>query len=432
MKAALLTIGSEITAGHIVNSNAAYLSKKLALIDVETVFQLAIPDDLALIVSELKRLLAEVEVLIITGGLGPTADDLTRDAVAQACEVEYAIDKDKLEKFNRRYQETGVKMPVNNDVQFSYPKNDGIAIPNEVGVALGFMITKFENKLIAVLPGVPRELKPMFENFVIPEIAKRFEIKEKIYERTLKCFGAYESIIDEKIRHICDPKRDPQGGIQASDAIITIRFKTKDASEQAALERLAQASAEVKKILGPIVFAESDDELYEVVVRLLADGGRRVGVAESCTAGLVTHYLGKVPGVSTYLKESIIAYSNESKMARLAVPEQLFIEHGAVSPEVARAMTEGLLKTCPNVDVAVSTTGIAGPGGATLTKPVGLVYIAVAEKNLAGKIEKSVVRKFNLRGDRAMIQNRAALCALNLLRLFLLDRLDVPDLGTAP
>ena len=432
MKAAMLAIGSEITGGYIINSNAAYVSSKLKRINIETIAQIAIPDDNQNIVAELNRLMPKVDILIVSGGLGPTTDDLTRDAIAEAFDIEYAIDEELLKKLVERYEKLNMKMPVNNEVQFSYPKENGIIIPNDVGVALGFMITKFEGKLIAVLPGVPRELYPMFDGPVLSEISKRFEIKEKIFQRILKCFGAYESIIDDKIKHLCAPDKDPQGGIQSKDAIIILRFKTEDADEDRAKMKLSETVKEIRKILGPIVFGEGNDELNNVVVQLLADSGLKVGVAESCTAGLVTNYLGRIPGVSSYLKESVIAYSNEAKIERLGVSEELFSTHGSVSSEVAVEMARGLLKTSNNVDVAVSVTGVAGPGGATEAKPVGLVYIAIALKNKKGEVEREVVRKYQLRGEREIIQNRAALCALNLLRLFLIDRLDVPDLGSTP
>ena len=427
MKVAILSIGTEITKGYIVNSNAAYLSARLNKLSVETVYQVAIPDDLDSIIDECQELIEISDILIITGGLGPTTDDLTREAVAKAFDIEFTVSVPHLQDFINRLEKSQITLPVNNEVQFQYPKTDGIAIDNNVGVALGFLITKFTGKLIVVLPGVPREMKPMFEASVEPEIRKRFDIKERIFTCTLKCFGAYESIIDEKIKHLCAPEKDPQGGIQTKDSVVIVRCWTEDSDEYKAKSRLDAVVAEAKMILGPLVFGFENDELNTVVAQLLAESGLRIGCAESCTAGLLTHYLSQVPGISSYLKQSVIAYSNEAKSERLGVPEMLFEQHGAVSPEVAYEMAKGLINTSSNIDLAIAITGIAGPGGATPDKPIGLVYIAIASRL---NPELIIIRKYNLRGERSMIQQRAALCSLNLLRLFLIDQLDAPQLGT--
>ncbi len=429
MKAAHLAIGTEITKGYILNSNASYISTRLNKLNIETNYQVAIPDDIDSIIHECHELLEASDILIITGGLGPTTDDLTRDAIAKAFDIEFTISQSHLRNFIDRLEKNQIALPVNNEVQFQYPKNDGIAIDNNVGVALGFMITKYSGKLIVVLPGVPREMMQMFEATVEPEISKRFDIKERIHTRTLKCFGAYESVIDEKIKHICTPEKDPKGGIQTKDSVVIVRFWTSDTDENKAKSRLNKVVDETKKILGTLVFGFENDELNTVVAQLLAESGLRIGCAESCTAGLITHYISQVPGISTYLKQSVIAYSNEAKEERLGVPKKYFELYGAVSPEVAYAMAQGLINTSTNIDLAISITGIAGPGGATPEKPVGLVYIAIASKQVP---ELKIIRKYNLRGERSMIQQRAALCALNLLRLYLIDRLDAKELGTIP
>ncbi|MCD4657756.1 MAG: nicotinamide-nucleotide amidohydrolase family protein, partial [Planctomycetes bacterium] len=379
------------------------------------------------IVHECRKFLGIADILIITGGLGPTTDDLTREAIAKAFDIEFTISQTHLQDFTKRLETNQIAQPVNNEVQFQYPKSKGIAIENHVGVALGFMITKFAGKLIVVLPGVPREMMPMFKASVEPEILRRFDIKERIYTCVLKCFGAYESVIDEKIKHLCAPEKDPKGGIQTHDSVVTVRFWTNDTDENRAKIRLNAVVDESKKILGPLVFGFGNDELNTVVAELLAESGLRIGCAESCTAGLLTHYLSQIPGISSYLKQSVISYSNEAKHERLGVSEVLFEQHGAVSAEAAFAMAQGLINTSTNIDLAISITGIAGPGGATEEKPVGLVYIAIASRHTR---ELRIVRKYNRRGERNMIQQHAALCALNLLRLFLIDRLDAPELGT--
>ncbi len=427
MNAALLAIGTEITKGYIVNSNASFLSSRLDKLNIETSYQVAIPDDIDSIILECRKLLEVADILIITGGLGPTTDDLTRDAIAKAFDIEFTVSQTHLQDFISRLEKSQIAMPVNNEVQFQYPINYGIAVENHVGVALGFMITKFAGKLIVVLPGVPREMIPMFKASVEPEILRRFDIKERIFTCVLKCFGAYESVIDEKIKHLCAPEKDPKGGIQTKDSVVIVRFWTNDVDENQAKARLNKVVDETKRILGPLVFGFENDELNSVVAELLAESGLRIGCAESCTAGLLTHYLSQIPGISSYLKQSVISYSNEAKHERLGVSEVLFEQHGAVSAEAAFAMAQGLINTSTNIDLAISITGIAGPGGATEEKPVGLVYIAIASRHTP---ELRIVRKYNLRGERNMIQQHAALCALNLLRLFLIDRLDAPELGT--
>ncbi|MCD4656457.1 MAG: hypothetical protein K8S87_02820, partial [Planctomycetes bacterium] len=285
MNAALLAIGTEITKGYIVNSNASFLSSRLDKLNIETSYQVAIPDDIDSIILECRKLLEVADILIITGGLGPTTDDLTRDAIAKAFDIEFTVSQTHLQDFISRLEKSQIAMPVNNEVQFQYPINYGIAVENHVGVALGFMITKFAGKLIVVLPGVPREMIPMFKASVEPEILRRFDIKERIFTCVLKCFGAYESVIDEKIKHLCAPEKDPKGGIQTKDSVVIVRFWTNDVDENQAKARLNKVVDETKRILGPLVFGFENDELNSVVAELLAESGLRIGCAESCTAG---------------------------------------------------------------------------------------------------------------------------------------------------
>jgi len=297
-------------------------------------------------------------------------------------------------------------MKASNALQADFPSGSEV-IPNPRGTAPGFRL-KIRDCRIVVLPGVPSEMKAMWEASVRP--AFEASATGVLVTRTLNCFGAGESDITEAIKDLMAPGRNPSVGDTAEDAVIKVRIRARAATFEEALGLIDDDKKLIRSRLGDLVFGEDDDTLESVVANLLISRGLTLAAAESCTGGLVAKRLTDVSGVSAAFIQGIVAYSNESKVRLLGVAPAMIEEHGAVSELVARAMAEGA-RTLARSDYAVSTTGIAGPTGGTPEKPVGLVYVAVTSPH------GTTVRELRLRGDRAQVRDRATKSLLNMLRL---------------
>jgi len=411
-RASIVTIGNEILSGITVNTNAAYLADKLLSVGLSTVSSYTVTDEIDSIVRAIKAALEQADVIITTGGLGPTSDDITRQAVAKFLGVELELKKELLDKIEEFFSERGRQIRENNKRQAYLPAGTSV-IENEIGTAPGIRAEKNE-KIIFCLPGVPAEMKGMFESCVFGELKRLVEESEQPVTvlRKVNCFGAGESAIAGMLEPFCARDRNPLINFTADCGVITVHI---EASGKDYNEATKIAEAEQEKLverLGELVFGTDEKSLAEIVGRRLSKLGKTIAVAESCTGGLLAAMLTEIPGASNYFKYGWITYSNDAKISELGIGADLIKMYGAVSSEAAEAMAKGA-RTRAKTDVSIAITGIAGPSGGTEQKPVGLVYISVDSSFY------SKTRMFKFGSDRASIRFRSANTALNIVRLAL-------------
>ena len=408
MIAEIMSIGQELVLGEITDTNASYISTRLATLGIDVRYHTCVGDfakDLAEVLGIATR---RADVIVITGGLGPTADDVTRQVVAELCNAPLTLDEGSLRRIEALFRARNYVMSPNNRIQAMIPEGAEV-IPNNNGTASGFCI-KHGRAVMMTLPGVPSEMKRMFEEWVYPRVQTMTGNTGIIATKLLNCFGMGESLVGQKIHDLMDTSRNPYVGTMVHAGVVSVRIIAKAATSEAAQPLIAQAEREIRERLGNVIFGVNDEGLEHAVAAQLARVNMTLAVAESCTGGLVAHKLTNVPGISKYFLEGIVAYSNETKVEVLSVPKELIEKHGAVSAQVAEAMAKGV-QVRSDANFAIGVTGIAGPTGATPTKPVGLVYIAVA---IPGDVQ---VQEFRFGGSREDIKERAAKAALNMLRL---------------
>jgi nicotinamide-nucleotide amidase len=411
MKSEIVSVGTELTTGQNLDTNAQWLSRRLAEVGIPVGWHTTVADDLEDNVAAFRLAAGRAGLVLITGGLGPTLDDLTREALAQAAGVGLVFHEESFEHIRQLFARRHRTMPERNRVQAMFP-GGAEALPNPLGTAPGIWM-KVGTCFVAAMPGVPSEMRAMYEAEVQPRLLRLGLGGSVLVQRKINCFGAGESAVEEKLADVTQRGRVPEVGITASDATISLRIFARAATPAEAEAQIAPVEATIRERLGDLVYGVGDEELQDVVVRMLIERKLTVAAAESLTAGLVTHRLAQVSGASATLLGGVVAYDNRIKTELLGVPEDMLRAHGAVSAEVAEAMAAGC-RARFGCDLALSTTGIAGPTGATPTKPVGLVYVGLAWEG--GVTSQS----YNWAGTRHEVQSRTAKQALNLLRRHLL------------
>lgn len=406
MTCAVLSIGTELTRGELTNSNASFLGEELTSLGFEVIEHDTVDDDRGRIVEALERLAGKARVLVCTGGLGPTTDDVTTEAVAGALGVRLARDEVSLELIKRRLEKYGRVMSATNAKQADFPEGADI-LPNPVGTAPGFGVRVGEC-MAYFLPGVPREMKKMFEEQVVPRV--RALASNNLFQIRMRTFGLPESITGEKLAGVEEAFPGVTIGYRAHFPEIEVKVLARAASHSAARDVCEKATAEVRARLGSHVFGDAEDTFAGVVGRALRTRSWTLAIAESCTGGLVGHMLTREPGASDFLVLDAVTYANSSKSNVLGVEEETIRWHGAVSSEVAAAMALGA-KRVSGADVALALTGVAGPAGGSEQKPVGTVFIAVARPDGTTDVRHRVFP-----GERAQIQTLASYAGLQMVR----------------
>jgi nicotinamide-nucleotide amidase len=398
--------------GDLVDTNSAWISQRLAGLGVGIYRHTTVGDNPERLVAALRQAASASDLVVTTGGLGPTSDDLTNACISTLTGREMVEYPEAREHVDRMFQKFGRKPTANNYKQALFPEGTEL-IPNPVGTAMGALV-EWEGTLFATLPGVPPEMKSMFEATLEPLIRARTE--GSIVSKTLHFAGIGESALAEKVQEFLDAT-DPTVAPLAGQGRVRLRITTRAATEKEAQEKIAPVEKEMIARLSEYYFGEDDETLESAVGRLLQERGAKLALAESCTGGLLAKRLTDMPGSSAYFQEGLITYSNESKERLLGVPHDLIMEHGAVSEPVAREMAEGARRVS-GADYGLSITGIAGPDGGTEEKPVGLVFVGISDSNntFAEKLDLTAWAR-----SRDSIRERSANRAFDLLRLHLED-----------
>jgi nicotinamide-nucleotide amidase len=414
VKIEIITIGDELLLGFTIDTNAAYLARELATHGVEVVRRATVGDDAEAIGSAVRDALERTGAVITTGGLGPTADDLTKPAIAALFGRRLEMREEIVAMIEERFRLYGFKgpMPLSNRQQALVPEGARV-LENRHGSAPGIWIEDERRRWVAMLPGVPREMRGMTLDVIIPEIQARMgNVREVVCSRTLRCFGISESHLADLLGDRARAVRGLPVAYLPSIAGIDVRLTTRGMSNADAAALLDAAMAELRPIIGEHIYGEDDTDLAQVVLEKCRERRLRIAVAESCTGGMLGARLTAIPGSSDVFAGGVIAYDDAVKVNLLGVDPATIRAHGAVSEQTARAMATGIRRTV-GTQIAIAITGIAGPGGGTPEKPVGLVWIA-ADVNGPVRASHRVYP-----GNREEIRQRASQGALDLVRRML-------------
>jgi len=402
----LICVGTELLLGNIVNTNAAYLSEKCAEAGLSCFYQTVVGDNEKRLTETVKTAMSRADIIILSGGLGPTQDDLTKEVVAELLKLRLIMDDDSKDRIQEIFEKRNLEITVNNWKQALVPEGC-IVLANENGTAPG-IIVKEDNKSIILLPGPPNELVPMFEEKVVPYL-KTLETSV-IYSRTVKICGLGESKAETMVKDLIDAQDNPSIAPYAKTGEVHFRVTAKADSEKEAHKIVSPVVNELRARFGDSVYTTDPEITLEMsVISLLKEHDMSLAIAESCTGGLLSARLVNVEGASRVFKTGIITYSNKSKRKLLGVKKSILDEFGAVSEQTAEKMAKGILKQT-QADVSIAVTGIAGPSGGSPEKPVGLVFIACCVKGT------TTVKKYNFSGNRAKIRESAVAAAITLLR----------------
>lgn len=409
MKAEIIAVGTELLIGQISNTNAMHISRMLHSIGVGVYHHSVVGDNKDRLKETFKIAFDRSDIIILTGGLGPTDDDMTKECIAEYLGEQLIFHQESYKYIEDFFNKMNKPLCKNNMKQAYMPKTSKV-LRNLNGTAPGVLIEK-NNKLIFLLPGPPREMIPMMENHVIPNLLEK--TKQTILSVFIKVFGLGESYIEDKIFHLIKNQINPTLATYASLGETSIRVTASSKTNENLEEIIKPIKDELINILGDNIYSFENSTLEEVVCKGLLEKNLKISTAESCTGGMLSGRIANVSGVSQILKESIVTYSNEAKIKYLGVKDQTLRKYGAVSSETAIEMANGLKRNTSS-DICISITGIAGPGGGTDEKPVGLVYIG-----LSGKDNHMEFKKLMLHGNRESIRIMSCLHALDMIRRYM-------------
>ena len=424
MNAEVIAIGTELLLGYTVNDDAAHVSRALAGLGIHCYRHLTVGDNPARLAEAIRASLERADLVVTCGGLGPTVDDITLETIAAVTGCRLIHRPAILRKIQARFRRLGIRMPPSNRRQALLPEG-AVELPNAIGTAPGFLlklkhvdnsiVSRFKSqapKILAALPGPPSELVPMLEKRLVPRL-RRLTGGAAIRSRTLKTTGLTESEVDAKVQDLLRMTGAATVGIYAHPGQVDLRITARAVSVTAAGRLLSRLEKKIRRRLGKLIYGADSETLEQTVCAFLKKLRRTLAVAESCTGGLVQHRLTETAGASDVFLGGVVAYSNSVKRSTLGVSETCLKKHGAVSPQTARAMAEGVRRLTGS-DSGLAVTGIAGPTGGSRKKPVGLVYIALSADR------KTQTRRFLFSGTRSQIKLKASQAALDLLRLHLL------------
>ncbi|AST59052.1 competence/damage-inducible protein A [Thermoanaerobacterium thermosaccharolyticum] len=404
MKCEIISVGTELLLGQIANTDAKFISEMLTSLGIDVYFQTNVGDNKSRLLECLKIASNRSDIIILTGGLGPTMDDLTKETVAEFFGLKLVVDIDTKIKIESYFKKSMREMTQNNYKQALFPEGSKI-LPNDNGTAPGCIFEK-NGKKVVILPGPPSELIPMFNNYVYPFLKSLSN--DIIVSRVIKIFGIGESKVETMVSDMLLSK-NPTVAPLIGNGFVTLRITAKSDDVQKAKKMIDDIEVSLRKIFGEYIFGVDDDTMESIVLNLLKDKGSTLSTAESCTGGLLSEKITSVPGASEVFKFGAITYSNESKENILGVSGEIIRRHGAVSEETAREMAMNV-KNISKTDYGLSITGIAGPSGGTIAKPVGLVYIGLAYK------DEIYVKKLISNGNRDKVRLNSAMHALDMLR----------------
>jgi nicotinamide-nucleotide amidase len=406
MIAEIISVGTEIILGSTLNTNTYYLSKKLWEIGVDVLYHTSVKDNPKSLEQVIKIGLERSDILILTGGLGPTSDDITKEVVSKTLGLDLELNKIMEDNIKKYFSEKDQNMPSNNTKQAYLPKGAKF-LTNEIGTAPGIYI-EWNGRKIILLPGPPKEMALMFNKYVIPLIQQDFIIKIK----TINTIGIGESSLETLLLDIIKEQNNPSLATYAKEGRVDIKIIAKGCDETEVNSMLEDMISKIEDRIAQYIYSYEDESIEEIVFKKLKSKNMKIAFCESCTGGLISTKLTRIPGASKVFDRGIITYSNISKVEEVDVNKNTLDKYGAVSEQVAIEMAKGLLRKT-GVDIALSTTGIAGPSGGSKLKPVGLVFIGIATK------DSSYAIKSIFSGERKSIQNRAALRAFDELRKIL-------------
>ena len=406
MKTAILTVGTEILFGQIVNTNTVYLTRELNNLGFDVLYHYTVGDNPDRVAEMMELALKDVDVIITTGGLGPTQDDLTKEVACRVFKDELVMNEEALEAMKAYFTRTGRVMPENNVKQALMPSRS-VVFQNDAGTAPGFAL-EHEGKYILCMPGVPREMYRMWEISARPFLERMSD--SVLSYRMLRCFGVGESHLETMLLPLIDGQTDPTIATYAKEGECTVRVASKRPTKAEADAAVDEMVVKVDEIIGEYCFSHDNEDLVQVVADKLLSKGLTIASAESCTGGMFAAALTDIPGISASFMAGLVTYSNEAKMRELGVSADTLEKYGAVSEETAREMVEGLYERT-GCDVCISVTGIAGPGGGTPEKPVGLVYIGFKYGDKC-----FVTKKLASGASRKWTRNHTLLSMLDIVR----------------
>ena len=408
MRSELISVGTELLLGNIINTNTAFLSEELAKLGIDVYFHVTVGDNRERLTSTLRTAMERSDLVITTGGLGPTSDDITKETIAEVAGRKLVLHRDEFRKLEAFFNKSGRKMTPNN-IKQAYLPEGSLVVPNDNGTAPG-AIVELNGTTIIMLPGPPVEMKPMFLEKIVPYLRERS--KQALVSVTLRFFGIGESALEHALYDLIKGQTEPTIATYAGDGEVKVRLTARSDAGGEVPPSITDMMEKIKERLGRYIYSYNDRPLHEVTAELLLKSGKTLAVAESCTGGKLSAFITSVPGISKAYMGAVISYSNQMKQKFLGVTDQTLKKFGAVSEETALQMAEGVRRAC-DADIGLAVTGIAGPDGGTDQKPVGLVYIALSS---GGHTE---VRELMFSGNREKVRTYAAKNALNLLRMYL-------------
>lgn len=405
MKTAILSVGTEILFGQIVNTNTVYLSQQMNMLGFDVMYHYTVGDNPKRVEEMIDLAFQDCDLILTTGGLGPTQDDLTKEVACKALDDTLVMMDDVLEEITKYFKTLGREMTENNKKQATMPSRATV-FHNDAGTAPGFALEK-DGKYIICMPGPPREMKRMFQKSVVPFLQSM--IDGALYYRQIRFFGIGESMLETQLLDLIDNQTDPTLATYAKEGECSLRIASKRATEEDAEHAVDEMLEKVKERVGHYIYSCDDEELAQVVADRLMEQGLTLSSAESCTGGMFASTMTDIPGISQCFDRGLVTYSNQAKMEELGVSAGTLEKFGAVSEETALEMVEGL-KRVSGSDVCISVTGIAGPGGGSEEKPVGLVYIGFSYG------DKKICKKIQMRNvNRSWNRHYTLLCMLNVI-----------------